>query len=628
MPILFVGNTLGVINIYVKEKHRRAQREEKFLTAVANTLAGIIERKRAEERLRRANRALKMISECNKTLLHLMDKSSFMHEICRIIVDVGGYRMAWVGLTEQDEAKTIHPAAQAGCEEGYLESVNITWADTGQGCNSTGTAIRTGKPCIVRNILTDPHYASRRAEAMKHGYTSSIALPLADEDGTLGALNIYAVEQNPFNKEEIKVLMELANDLVYGIQVLRTRAGRKCAEENLRESNRRLEDALAELQRIQKQVVEQERLRAVGQMASGIAHDLNNVLQPVLGYSDLLLMRPETLDDRAKTIRHLKLIRTAAEDAANVIHRLGAFYRVPDNDDALKPVDLNKLIKEVILLTKPKWVGQTQEKGGDIHMETDLQRVALIEGNETELRELFTNLIFNAVDAMPESGTIPIGTSHNGNHVILRVSDTGIGMTEDVRRRCMDPFFSTKTGGGTGMGLWMVRGIVERARGTISVESEPGKWTTFVVRLRASRKKNRVLEDRGGELVSGPLRVFLVEDDPEVRDLVSEYLTGDGHTVETAANGREGLEKFHPDRFDVVITDKAMPQMNGDQLARAIKNIAPDKPVILLTGFGHMIKAQDKCPPWVNLVVTKPVSLAQLRKALAGVGNHREVSCV
>jgi len=207
----------------------------------------ITERKKGEEELRRVNRTLKTLSECNQVLVRTADEKSLLHEICRVIVEVSGYRLAWVGYAEQDEAKTVRPVAQAGYEEGYLDTLNITWADTERGRGPTGTAIRTGKPSICKNMLTDPHFVPWRAEAIKRGYASSIVLPLIDKDDkdqTFGALNIYAAEPDAFDDEEVKLLTELANDLAYGISALRTREEHRQAEEALQRSMERYQSTL------------------------------------------------------------------------------------------------------------------------------------------------------------------------------------------------------------------------------------------------------------------------------------------------------------------------------------------------------------------------------------------------
>ena len=204
--------------------------------------------------------------------------------------------------------------------------------------------------------------------------------------------------------------------------------------------------------------------------------------------------------------------------------------------------------------------------------------------------------------------------------MVLEVSDTGAGMTEEVRQRCLEPFFSTKGDRGTGLGLAMVCGIVQRHEGTISVETEPGRGTAFIIRLPVLQGLRTGEGRQGSEAPSHALHVLVVDDDPTVRELIATYLTSDGHTVEVATSGREGLEKFQTDRYDIVMTDRAMPEMGGDQMAAAVKKLAPHKPVIMLTGFGDMMQAADEHPAGVDVVLSKPVMRSKLREALAKVG--------
>ena len=403
------------------------------------------------------------------------------------------------------------------------------------------------------------------------------------------------------------------------ILVIRDITERKQAEEALYESNRRLEEALVELKATQQQVLQQERLRALGQMASGIAHDFNNALSPVLGFTELLLDRPEYLENKEKVKHYSQMMNTAAKDAANVVRRLREFYRAREEDEIFLSVDLNSLVKQVIMLTQPRWKDQALASGITIDTETHLQNVPHVAGNEAEVREVLTNLIFNAVDAMPEGGTLTLRTRSDGQHVVVEVSDTGTGMTDEVLRRCLEPFFSTKLERGTGLGLAMVYGIIQRHQGTLAIESEPGQGTTFILRLPVYTEQGVERRSQAGEVLSRRLQILVVDDEPPVREVITAYLAGDGHTVETASNGSEGLEKFLAGGFDVVVTDQGMPEMAGDQLAAAIRRIAPDMPVILLTGFGDLMIASGETPAGVDIIVGKPVALAALRQALAKV---------
>ncbi len=391
---------------------------------------------------------------------------------------------------------------------------------------------------------------------------------------------------------------------------------RRRAERDLRQANRELEKALRELKATQAQVIQQERLLALGQMASGIAHDFNNALTPVLGFSDLLLEKPGLLEDRAQTTKFLKLLRTSARDAANVVRRLREFYRPLDKNQELPIVDLATIVAQAVSLTEPKWRSQAQGSGTTIRVETNLQPIPPVAADESALREVLTNLIFNSVDAMPAGGLITLETITEEGQAVLRVRDTGKGMTEAVRQRCFEPFFSTKGEHGTGLGLAMVYGIVDRHSGRLEVESEPGRGTTFVIRLPAAKPTVPRVVAITKQKAKSILNVLLVDDEPGVRDVISAYLRSEGHGVITAGSGREGLEQFKTQPFDLVVTDRAMPEMSGDQMAGLIKQARPNIPVVLLTGFGALIEVTGAQPKDVDVVLSKPVTLTELRKTI------------
>lgn len=256
--------------------------------------------------------------------------------------------------------------------------------------------------------------------------------------------------------------------------------------------------------------------------------------------------------------------------------------------------------------------------GATVVVETDLKEVPAVRGSESDLRESLINLLFNAIDAMPQGGTITVSTGTENNSVVIQVRDTGRGMTEEVRQRRFEPFFTTKGERGTGLGLAIVYGIVQRHGGSIDAQSEPGKGTVVVIRLPIPQSDD-------GELVASsaaptrPLRVLLAEDEPQVRDIEAEYLRGDGHFVETAANGQEALERFVQWGYDVVVADRAMPEMNGDKLAAAIKQISPKTPVIMVTGFADMPVEETDASHQPDVVLRKPITQMTLRQAIARV---------
>jgi PAS domain S-box-containing protein len=392
------------------------------------------------------------------------------------------------------------------------------------------------------------------------------------------------------------------------------------AEAEVQRSHRQIEETLAELKATQRQVLQQERLRAMGEMASGIAHDFNNTLAPILGFAELLQRRPDMPTETAQ--HYVKLINTAARDAVSVIRRLRELYRDRGESSPDGALDLGRCIEEAAALTEPRWKSQAQSRGVTIKVVRDVAEVPVILGDPAAIREMLTNLIFNAVDAMPEGGRITMRARVDGDDVLLAVSDTGTGMPDDVRRRCLEPFFSTKDQHGTGLGLALVHATVQRHGGTLTVDSTPGLGTTFSVRLPIHR---HAAAPAAPEPAEDPrrLRILVVEDDPLVRMTLTEQLSSRGHTVQGAANGLEALDTFMSGRFDLILTDRAMPEMSGDQLATTIKRIAASTPVIMLTGFGDLMTVRGEQPAAVDAVVSKPVTLDSLTQAIRQVFTPR-----
>jgi len=371
-----------------------------------------------------------------------------------------------------------------------------------------------------------------------------------------------------------------------------------------------------ELEKIQKQVIQQERLKAIGEMSSGIIHDINNALVPILGYSEILVMNPVYFTDKEKALNYLKKINSSAKHAASVLGRLKDFFRASPSNTLFNPVDLNILIKDIVGLTRPRWKDEMEAMGVVIKVETELNGTLPAIGEPSEFRELIVNLIFNSVDAMPFGGKIVMSTRSEGGRAVFEIKDTGIGMSEDVKLRCFEPFFSTKGEKGTGLGLSMVYGTVKRYNGTIHIESKEGHGTNFTISFPAWQKKKGVPEIESECASENPAKILVVDDNPIVREVIKEYLLCDKHMVETAESGDEALEKLAGSKVDIVITDMAMPKMSGTDLAIRIKEKQKDAFVILLTGFGEIMLEKGEKPKGVDFILEKPIGANKLRSTI------------
>ncbi len=390
-------------------------------------------------------------------------------------------------------------------------------------------------------------------------------------------------------------------------------------QQGLEQTNKRLEETLQELRNTQHQVIDQERQRALNQMASGIAHDFNNALAPIQGFTKMLLDNPDKmLTDRDKAVEYLRHIRKAAGNATQTIRRMRKFFR-PREEDTLTPIDLNTVIKDAVEITKPRWKEEAQAAGQNIEIQTELEDVPYVLGNESEINEVLTNLIFNAVDAMPKGGFITIKTAVQNNKVLMQFTDTGTGMSKETQQKCLDPFFTTKGAGGSGLGLAAVKGIVQRHSGELSVNSSQEGGTRFDIAFPVADAPIEEEQEDARTEKPRALKILVVEDESSQRKLLTEVLTSDGHHVDLASDGMQALRKFNAGWYDLVLTDRSMPEMNGDQLAARIKETTTDKPVIMLTGFGDMMDAADDKPETVDRLISKPVTVTKLREILTDV---------
>ena len=492
--------------------------------------------------------------------------------------------------------------------------------------------------CVRGELVYEPDIGASEfpfpSTLAKGGLRALVVAPLRAESRVFGVLVAARREAESFSSGDCEFLRQLSEHVALAAHQAQLYDALQRAYEELRQS--------------QETVVQQERLRALGQMASGVAHDINNAISPIALYTESLLEREPTLSERARS--YLTTIQTAIHDVANTVARMREFYRPQEGRAALARVDLDRLIGGVVELTKARWRDVPQERGAVIELHTELTSPpATIMGADNEVRDALTNLIFNAADAMPDGGTLtvrtrldlrpakhepanpdePLGSQQTDAEeppitvVCLEVSDTGVGMDAETRRRCLEPFFTTKGERGTGMGLAMVYGMTQRHRAELEIDSTPGQGTTVRLVFPAAPD---AADETGRQLALGlpvrPLRILIVDDDPLIIESLRETLRGDAHRVTAADGGQAGIDAFEAARsrgepFELVITDLGMPYVDGRRVAAAIKTASPHTPVVLLTGWGQRLTAENQVPPHVDRVLNKPPRLRDLRSALA-----------
>jgi PAS domain S-box-containing protein len=360
---------------------------------------------------------------------------------------------------------------------------------------------------------------------------------------------------------------------------------------------------------LREQLVDTERLRALGELSGGVAHDFNNLLGAILGRTQLL--RRQNLEEPVD--RSLAVIEKAAVDGRETVRRIQEFSRTRQERN-FNRLELPEIIQDAVEITRTRWKTESERRNINVRLDLSLPGTAAILGKDSELREVFTNLILNALDAMPEGGVLRIRCVQDDGLVIAEVTDSGVGMAEDTRRHLFDPFFTTKGQGGTGLGLSMVYGIVTRHGGRIDVSSEIGKGTTFFIEfplaaMLADLAEESAQEDEGEVL---PSRILVIDDEHDIAEILRDVLVAEGHAVEMAGGGREGLEKVADGPFDLVFTDLGMPDVSGWEVASTIRENHPDLPVVLVTGWGATLSEQEISDNQIAAVVNKPFDIDRL----------------
>ncbi len=376
---------------------------------------------------------------------------------------------------------------------------------------------------------------------------------------------------------------------------------------------------VTERKEMEHKLLQSEKLKSLGELAGGVAHNFNNALAVILGRAQLLKINigpPPDKGERRKSIIELKkgleTIEKASLDGAETVRRIQEFSRRRDDDRYFTSVDMNNIIDDALEFTKLNWKNGAESKGIKINIKKELSTLPSVSGSAAELREVLTNIINNAIFAMPQGGTITVKTFRKGGYACITVQDTGMGIPEAIRDRIFDPFFTTKGPQSSGLGMSVSYGIIERHRGTISVDSPEGKGTTFTIEIPFSEKtaeEGKVVPISSGQK---KVNILIVEDEEDVRNVLKDVLTHEGHRVETASNGKLGIEKFKKKNFDIVLTDLGMPGMSGWQVAEKIKAINGKIPIVLITGWSIDLKESEMREKGIDFIMKKPYKLDQL----------------
>jgi signal transduction histidine kinase/CheY-like chemotaxis protein len=574
----------------------------------------IAERKAADDRVQAQLARLEMLSRITRAISERQDLRSIFQVVIRTLEEHLPIDFCCVALY-QPEANTLLISNVGVRSEAIAMELALTE-------KSTVPIDQNGlSQCVNGRLVYESDISSSNFPFPKRlasgGLSAMIAAPLLVESQVFGVLIAARRQRESFSSGECEFIRQLSEHVALAAHQAQIYTA--------------LQQAYDDLRQTQQAVMQQERLRALGQMASGIAHDINNAISPVALYTESLLENEPNLSARARD--YLQTIQHAIEDVTHTVSRMREFYRQREGQLALAPIQLNPLTKQSVDLSRARWSDMPQQRGVSIEMVTDFAPdIPTVLGLESDIREALVNLIFNAVDAMPNGGTLTVRTRTtkpptppNGDlgRVLIEVIDTGVGMDEDTRRRCLEPFFTTKGERGTGLGLAMVYGIVRRHNAEIEIDSVVGKGTTMRMSFPIPPAQEPGPDNRPAVFTApSRQRILIVDDDPLLIKSLRDALETDGHIVTPATGGQAGIDTFEKAKadgelFDVVITDLGMPNVDGRRVASAIKQASASTPVIMLTGWGQRLTAEGDIPPFVDRVLSKPPKLKDLREALA-----------
>jgi GAF domain-containing protein/CheY-like chemotaxis protein len=592
VPIFIKGKAIGAL--YLTEKVGGfTQEDEALLTTLAADAAVAVEKTRLLEETRYRHQEAVSLEAVAREITGSLERGEVFQRIVDHARELCKADLAFLAPCDR-EAGTATIVAASGAKGQDLMALTIV-----RGRGSGGKVLETGEPFITENYLNDPRITKDYAEvAGQEDFVAQAVVPLRLRGAITGLLWVVNRAPRRFTPQDLMVLERLADQAAIAL-----------------ENSRLYEELRAAL----KEIVRTERLRALGEMAAGVAHDFNNILAAILGRAQLLLAQTEDPELQ----RQLQVIEKAATDGARSVRRIQEFTRMR-LARPFQPVDLNQVVKEVVEVTRSRWKDDAQARGIRYDVLVEPTPVPPVAGDPSELREVLTNLVFNALDAMPEGGRVTLRTGVAGGRVYCVVTDTGIGMSEEVRQRVFDPFFTTKAERGTGLGLSVVYGIVTRHGGEIEVESQVGKGSAFTIWLPVGQEIPEPPETAPPPRPHRSAKILVIDDESEVRKVLVELLTGQGHAVAACADGPSALSRLQEELFDLVVTDLGMPGLSGWAVARLVKLQKPETVVVMVTGWGDRIDPEEARTNGVEFLVAKPFNLDEVMATISNALSLRD----
>ena len=603
VPIKTGEEILGVIDVESQKLNSFDQRDVVVLETLADFLAIALNNIRLYRETERKAQRLLLMDEINRAISSTLDLDSIFKVTAEKLKKVVSYERMnlayWCPEVNSFELGAIYFSDGRS----KLNIGTIVPAEDTQ----MSEVVKSKSSFVMNKLSLENSIKATSRMLYVEGVRSFVSIPVLSHADVIAVLTLTSRNHNGFDSQTVEMLKSVASHLSVAIKNARLFSDLQKAYDNLK--------------RTQDQLVQSEKLRALGEMAGGVVHDFNNVLASVLGRTQLLLKRFEQGEagSETKVIEGLKTIEKVATDGSKILSRIHEFTKMKP-EKAFTSVSLNSIVEDALDLTRLYWESQALSRGVKIRVEKELSDISPVKGNPSQLREVLTNIIINCVDAMPQGGQIKVKTNQDDKISYVVVSDSGIGMSEEVKQKVFEPFFTTKGRQGTGLGMSVAYSIVTRHGGEILIDSELNKGSTFTVKLPKAVEKEVVTVELTHENTKKAIisaHVLVVDDEESLRDILEEMLLSGGYKVSQAGDGIEGLNLFKKEKIDILITDLGMPGMSGWELIDKVREIRSDIPIILTTGWGAQVSVRDIEKRGISTVIDKPFSLEGVLKAVS-----------
>jgi signal transduction histidine kinase len=589
VPVKSKERLIGVVLLGPKVSGRAYTVDDlDFLFGVANQAAVAIENTRLYQEAKDRADWIDMISELTKVIGTSLDMNEVYETFTEALKKLIDFDRISIGLVDGDNLRFVAVSSQVPTELDVGVTIPLK--------KSVAAWVIAHKCANIENDFTKERQFAVDENHVRDGLRSAIRVPLIYKGEIFGTLNLTSCHPSAYGEREQKILEQIAGHVAVAVQNAQLYDGAKRAYQETR-------NAYDELNAAQEYMVRSEKLRALGEMAGGVAHDFNNILTVILGRAQLAI---ESVEDPVLK-KSLTAIEQAALDGATTVRSLQEFTRVR-KDRISDSVNVNHMVMSALQMAEPRLKEKTEKDGVAIEVSTEFNVEGSVLGDIAELREALINIIFNAVDAMPDGGKISMKTWRENNQVVLSIADNGVGMSDQTKDKVFDPYFTTKGPSGVGLGLSMAYGIITRHGGDISVESSLGKGTTFYIRFPLGGEEMQNESSRDSLNAAGKAKILLVDDDPNVNEVLELMLSQIGYEVTAVSHGQEAINLFEPGNYDLVITDLGMPDVSGWDVAKAVKQKSPDTPVVLITGWGVQVDSAQRDKLGINGVIAKPFS--------------------